>query len=42
MELNVQKDHVHLVLMIPPEGIDIGSYGEAQRAVLNEDIQSVS
>ncbi len=31
LELNVQIDHVHIVVMVPPQGVDIGLCGYCQR-----------
>ena len=37
-ELNVRNDHVHLVAMVPPQGIDIGFDGAGQRTDLDENV----
>ncbi len=31
LELNVQIDHVHIVVTVPPPGVDIGLCGYGQR-----------
>ena len=35
LELNIQIDHVHVVVMIPPKGVSIGLCGDGQRKNCN-------
>ena len=40
-ELNVMKDHVHLVVNVPPKSIDIRADGDSERQDGNRDIQKL-
>ncbi len=40
LELNIQPDHVHLVVIVPPEAIDFDVDGRPERTQCNPALQS--
>ena len=42
VELNVQPDHVHLLMQVPPKVVDIAAIGSAEGSDGNESISPIS